>query len=432
MRYELFVARRVAAKGEQSFSRLILRIATIAVAMSMTVMICTTALVAGFQNEISSKIFGFWGHIHITDANIYQSLLEAKPIPKDQDFYPHLDTIGRVEYLEVREVMGRPVERWTQTNGGIRHIQTFALRPGIIKAGDQIEGIVLKGVGPDFDWKFMEQFMVEGDRISAPDSAASDDILISRQTADRLQVGVGDRFTITFVTENSQQLQRRFDVSGIYKTGLEEYDRKFALVDLGKLQQLMGWDENQVGGFEIFVDDIEDLEPITEYIYLEELPNNLFAESIRKKLPEIFEWLALQDVNEIVIISLMVVVAIINMITALLILILERTNMIGTLKSLGASNWSIRQIFLYYAARIIAVGIIWGNVIGIALCLAQKYGKFIKLQEENYYLSYAPIDLNPWLILLLNVATLVITVLFLVVPSYLVTRIDPIKAIRFK
>ena len=432
MRYEAFIARRVAAQGEQSFARLIIRIATVAVAMSMTVMICTTALVSGFQNEISSKIFGFWGHIHITDANIYSTLLEARPIDKHQDFYPHLDTIDQLEYIERREVLGREVERLVTTNGGIRHMQVFTLRPGIIKAGDEIEGIVLKGIGDDFDWQFMEQFMVAGERLNLEDSTAAEGILLSRQTADRLKVDVDDRFIITFVTDDSQQLQRRFTVRGIYKTGLEEYDRKFALVDIRKLQQLMGWSENEVGGFEIFVDDIDDLGPITEYIYLEELPSNLFAQSIQSKLPEIFEWLALQDVNEVVILSLMIVVAIINMITALLILILERTNMIGTLKSLGATNWSIRKMFLYYAARIIGRGMLWGNLIGFGLCLAQKYGKFIRLQEENYYLSYAPIDLNLWIILAVNVATLVITLIFLIVPSYLVTRIDPIKAIRFK
>lgn len=432
MRYEAFMARRVAAQGEQSFARLIIRIATIAVAMSMTVMICTTALVSGFQKEISSKIFGFWGHIHITDANIYSTLLEARPIDRDQPFYPHLDTLRHVPYIEVRRFLGQEMERLTQTRGGVRHIQVFTLRPGIIKAGDQIEGIVLKGIGADFDWQFMEQFMEEGTSLTLDGEEASEGILLSRQTADRLKVDPGDRFIITFVTDNSQQLQRRFTVRGIYKTGLEEYDRKFALVDIRKLQQLMGWREDQVGGFEIFVEHIEDLEPITDYIYLEELPSTLYAESIRRKLPEIFEWLALQDVNEVVILSLMVIVAIINMITALLILILERTNMIGTLKSLGATNWSIRKIFLYYAARIIGRGLLWGNLIGLGLCLAQEYGRFIRLQEENYYLSYAPIDLNLWVILLLNVATLIITLVFLIVPSYLVTRIDPIRAIRFK
>ena len=328
--------------------------------------------------------------------------------------------------------MQMQIKKEQVTKGGIRHIQTFALRPGIIKAGSEIEGIVLKGIAEDFDWQFMAQFMVKGDTIAWVDSLASNQILLSQQTAKRLKVDVDDTFTITFVSENSEQLQRRFTVSGIYKTGLEEYDRKFALVDIRKIQQLIGWTEDQVGGFEVFVDHIDDLDALSEYIYLEELPSSLFAESIRKKLPEIFEWLALQDVNEIVILSLMVVVAIINMITALLILILERTNMVGTLKSLGSSNWSIRKIFLYYAARIISVGVLWGNAVGIGLCLVQKYGKVIRLQEENYYLSYAPIDLNVGIIVLLNVATLLITLLFLIIPSYLVTRIDPIKAIRFK
>ncbi|MCO6480935.1 MAG: ABC transporter permease [Phaeodactylibacter sp.] len=435
MNFERFIARRVAASGQQSFSRLILRIAVAAVALSVAVMICSNALISGFKKEISTKIFGFWGHIHITDTDINRSLLEAYPISKDQPFYPALDTIGRLEYLQQEEWFGYRVERRKETKGGIRHIQVFAIKPGIIEAGKkkdkEIEGIILKGIGEDFDWAFMDQYIKRGRAINLPDSAMSDEILISDQTAARLQVDTGDTFIVHFV-QQGEQLKRRFTVSGVYRTGLEEYDQKFALVDIRQIQRLLGWDADQVSGFEVFIDDIDDLAPITEFIYFEELPPDLYAETIREKLPEIFDWLDLQDINEVVILSLMITVAIINMITALMILILERTNMIGILKALGSNNWSIRKVFLYYAAYIIAVGLFWGNFIGIGLCLLQDRFEFITLSEENYYLSTAPIDLNFWPILLLNLGTLAVTLFFLIIPSYLVTSISPVKAIRFK
>ena len=435
MRIETFIARRVSASGQQSFSRLILRIAVVAVALSVAVMICANALIAGFKQEISSKIFGFWGHIHITDTDINRSLLEAFPIEQNQPFYPHLDTLRRVEYFYTENWFGQSVQRLGRSKGGVRHIQVFAIKPGIIEAtkkdGKDIEGIILKGVGQDFDWEFMGQYIKRGRPLDMPADEMSRDILISEQTASRLQVDTGASFIVHFV-EKGEQLQRRFRVSGIYRTGLEEYDRKFALVDIRQIQRLLNWREDQVSGFEVFIDHIDDLDLLSEYIYFEELPSDLYAESIRHKLPEIFDWLDLQDINEVVILSLMVIVAIINMITALMILILERTNMIGILKALGTSNWSIRKIFLYYAGYIIVVGLFWGNFIGIGLCLLQDHFEFIKLSEENYYLSTAPIALKLWPILLLNLGTLLVTLAFLVIPSYLVTNISPVKAIRFK
>lgn len=430
MNFSYFIARKVALSGERSFSQLIIRIAVVAVAVSVAVMIATNALVAGFKKQISSKIFGFWGHIHITDTDISTSLLEAYPIKINQSFYPHLDTVKKVRFIENQSFLGFEWQKETQTHGGVSHVQVFAVKPGIIKSKSQIEGILLKGIGKDFNWKFMRQYLQEGDTLTLSGATASSQILISRQTADRLRLGVGDDFIVHFV-QGGNQLKRRFEIAGIYKTGLEEYDKVFALIDIRQIQRLLGWQPDEVGGFEVFIDDISDLQPITEYIYTEQLPNNLYAETIREKLPEIFEWLDLQDINEIVILSLMIIVAIINMITALLILILERTNMIGTLKALGSSNWNIRRIFLYYAGYIVIVGLFWGNLMGIGLCVLQDQFELIKLSEENYYLSVAPIEIQFWNVLLINIGTLVVTLLFLIVPSYLVTRISPVKAIRF-
>lgn len=430
MNFSYFIARRVAITSQGSFSRLIIRIAVVAVALSVAVMIATNALIAGFKKEIGDKVFGFWGHIHITDTDISTSLLEAFPIKTKQPFYPYLDTIKNVEYYETRNFLGYEWERLTKTKGGIRHIQVFAIKPGIIKAKSEIEGILLKGVGKDFEWDFMERYLVKGQKLTLTDTSMSSDILISQQTASRLRIDVGDSFIVHFV-QGGEQLKRRFTVSGIYKTGLEEYDKIFALVDIRQIQRLLGWQEDEVSGFEVFLDDIEDLSIITEYIYYEKLPNNLYAETIRDKLREIFEWLELQNINEVVILTLMVVVAIINMITALLILILERTNMIGTLKALGATNWNIRRIFLYHAAYIVIVGLFWGNLTGIGLCILQDQFELIKLSEENYYLSVAPVQLKLWSILIINIGTLLVTLVFLIVPSYLVTSISPVKAIRF-
>ena len=438
-----FIARRVALSEQKTFSRLIIRIAIAAVAISVAVMIVATALIAGFKEEIRAKIFGFWGHIHITEPNITHSLVDLAPIDMNQDFYPKITEVGPISFFEDDEFMGREFSREKMTKGGINHIQVFALKPGMIQFKDEIEGIILKGVGPDYDWTFLEKYIQEGRPLdlaantatttdSLPGGDISKEILISRQTADRLQIGIGDEFIVNFVEEKGSQLKRKFTVAGIYKTGLEEYDRKFALVDIQQIQRLMRWKSNQISGFEVLLDNIEDLEAFDEYIFYDIIPNNLYSESIRKKTPEIFDWLDLQNVNEVVILGLMITVAIINMMTALLILILERTNMIGTLKALGSSNWDIRKIFLFYAGYIIVMGLFWGNLIGLLICFIQDKFELIRLSEADYYLSVAPVHVNLWTVLVLNLGSLLIILLFLIIPSYLITRISPVKAIRFK
>lgn len=436
MNLPYFIAKKVASTNKQSFSGLIIRIATVAVALSLAVMIVSTAVISGFKHQIGEKIFGFWGHIHIThisSCQINRSSAEAVPIASNQDFYSAIDTIGRVEYEENWTLFGveLPWVRVRKTAGGIKHAQAFALKPGIIKTKKEIEGIVLKGVGRDFDWSFFDKFIVEGERLHLSDTAVSNEIIVSKQTAARLELEVGDEFIFHFVQEG-EALRRKFKVVGFYKTGLEEYDRKFAIIDLRKAQELLNWDSTQVGGFEVYVDDLGDIEVLADYIYLDYLPNDLCSVGIRSKYPAIFDWLALQDINEVVILILMLIVGLINMVTALMILILERTNMIGTLKALGQSDWGIRSVFLYHAARIILVGLFWGNLVGIGFCFLQEKFSLIKLSEENYYLSEAPVELNAWTILLLNLGALVSIMLFLLVPSWLVTRISPVKAIRFK
>jgi lipoprotein-releasing system permease protein len=421
-----YIARRIAFAGGKNFSRLIIRIAVVAVALSVAVMIAASALIAGFKTEISRKIFEFWGHIHISDT-AYSLSFEPKPIALNQDFYPSLDTVQSIP-LPLLNQMGASSGK---THGGIRHIQAFAHKPGIIRTKTALEGILLKGVGKDFDWTHLSPYLLEGRGINLEDTVVSKDIIISKQTADRLQVGIGDKFVVHFVKERDQ-LRRVFQVCGIYKTGLEEYDRKFALCDLRHVQNLLGWNSDQVAGFEIWLDDLRDLDLYNQYIYDEVLPPELLAVSIREKFPSIFEWLELQDYNEVVILALMLAVAIINMITALLVLVLERTNMVGILKALGAPNNSIRKIFIYHAAVITTLGMFWGNLIGLCFCFLQDKYHFIRLNEADYYLSYAPVKIN-WLTMAgINMGTLAITLLFLLIPSLVVSSITPVRAIRFK
>ncbi len=402
-------------------------------ALSLAVMIIATSVIAGFKHQIGEKIFGFWGHIHITSTMINRTTGEAVPINIHQSFYPSLDTIASIGYRENFTLFGMefPFEVERTTKGGVRHIQAFSLIPGIIKTKDQIEGIVLKGIEDDFDWSFFKKYLIEGEPLDPNDPDSKRGIILSRQTADRLQLEVGDPFLFNYV-KDKEPLRRRFKVQGIYKTGLEEYDLKFALVNINEVQQLLGWENDQVTGFEVFIEDLSDLEVITDYIYFEEIPGELYAESIRSKYPNIFEWLALQDINEVVILVLMVIVGLINMITALMILILERANMIGILKALGQTNWGIRKTFLYHAGHIILTGLFWGNLLGIGFCILQEKTGLVQLSEENYYLSTAPIEINVLTILLLNIGAMIVIMLFLIIPSWLVTRISPVKAIRFK
>ena len=366
-------------------------------------MLIATALVAGFQNEISSKVFGFWGHIHITKYGFGRSF-EDNPIEKNQPFYPAMEV------------------------DNVRHIQVFANKPGIIKTEDQIEGIILKGVGDDFDWNFFDQYLVEGRVFDSGDSVAPREVLISTQTANRLRLKIGDDLNVYFI--QTPPRIRSLIVCGIYNSGLEEYDKYYALVDIRHVQRLNDWDDKQIGGFEVYIHDVDKLNATADYIYYDVLGPNMLAQTIKEIYPNIFDWLSLQNMNEVIILVLMVLVATINMITCLLILILERTNMIGILKALGAGNWAIRKIFIYKAAYILGLGVLIGNVLGLGLCLAQKHFHLIHLPQESYYVSVVPVDLNFYTIMLLNIGTFIICISALLLPSYLASKITPIKAIR--
>lgn len=424
MAYEPWVARRLMTSGGGGFTRIILWIATGAVALSVAVMILSMALMTGFKSEITRKMFGFWGHIHISDPRSIRSY-EALPFRYDTAMIESIRSIRQVMPTDEAIREGEPN---VSSMGGVHHVQAYIYLPGIITHENQMEGIVLKGVGDDFDWQSINQYR-EGD--AAWTGIASDEIIISRVTADRLKLAIDDKLILHFVREG-KQLQRRFIIKGIYKTGLEENDAKFALASISRVRDILGWDSTQVSGLEIAIDHIQDLDMITEYIYQDEIPAHLYAENIREKFPSLFEWLELQDINTVVIIGLMLAVAMINMITALLILILERTQMIGILKSIGARDTSIRQVFLWFAMLITGGGILLGNLLGLGLAWVQDHYRIIRLDEKDYYLDYAPVMVMPWHLLLINVGAMVIIGLCLIAPSYLVTRVNPVKTIHFQ
>ncbi len=421
--YEPWIARKLMSSGGGGFTRIILWVATGAVGLSVSVMIISLALMTGFKQEITKKMFGFWGHIHISDPRSIRSY-EALPFDYDTALVNSLRAIRQVEMENVE--YDQPVHNLI-SKGGVRYVQAYIYLPGIITHDEQMEGIILKGIGEDYNWNNINQYRETSTMWS---SLNPDEIIISHITASRLLLKEGDKFIVHFVREGNQ-LQRRFVIKGVYKTGLEENDTRFALASIDRVRDILGWQPNQISGLEIAIENIDDLNLITEYIYQEEIPRHLYAENIREKFPSLFEWLQLQDINTIVIIGLMLAVAVINMITALLILILERTQMIGILKSIGAKDASIRQVFLWFAMFITIGGILIGNILGLGLAWLQYKFRLIKLDEADYYLDYAPVMVLPWHLILVNAGALIVIGLCLIAPSYLVSKINPIKTIHF-
>lgn len=409
-----------------------MKFAIASVALCIAVVILTSAVITGFKNEITNKIFGFWGHIDITNHAVKRNY-EAIPIDKDAFYVDSIKAIKQASWQKYVDGTEGKILNTITSKGGVSHLQSVCMMPGIIKTKSDFESIIVKGIGDDFNWENLESFIIEGTKLDLTQEEMSNGILISDVTANSLQLDVDQEIILTFLKpDERKQIPRKFKIAGIYKTGLQEYDKRFALADIRKVQQIFGWEENQVMGMEVFVENLDDLNIINDYIYLDVLPGQLYSETVRDKFPAIFSWLELQNINEYVILSLMTIVSIINMITALIILILERSQMIGVLKALGSTNWSIRKIFLIKSFHVIKWGLIIGNIVGLVVCLIQKYFKVIKLNEENYYLSSAPIELNIPHILFLNLTVVTIILLFLIIPTFLISRISPVKVLHFK
>lgn len=372
-------------------------------------MLVSFATGMGLQDKIRDKIAAFNGHITISSYDNNNSGNSINPISKNQDFYPEFKNVD-----------------------GIKHVQAIAVKAGVIRTETDFEGVAVKGVGADYNWDYFKEFMVEGE---LPDYTAelNEEILISQYIADRLGFDVGDKvITYFWRDENSQNpLLRAFVIKGIFNSGFQEFDELYLIADIRHIQRLNKWEKDEIGHFEIFVDDFDQLNQKGNEIY-EKTDSFLDTQTIQQKYYSIFEWLDLFDFNIALIIGIMILVAGINMITALLVLILERTQMIGVLKALGSSNWSIRKIFLYNAGYLIVKGLFWGNLIGLGLLFAQKYFKFIPLNPETYYVTEVPVYIGLEYILAVNIGTLLLCMLMLLLPSYIISKTSPVKAIRFE
>ncbi len=410
MNLEYFIAKRlITAKGRKStISAPIIKIAIAAIAIGMVMMIVSIATGIGLQEKIREKVSAFNGHIIISNFDDNQSQGSVMPIFTHQDFYPKFTTVD-----------------------GINHIQVVASKAGIIRTESAFEGIIFKGVGKDYQWKNIREYIVSG---KIPDCAnqLNNEIVISQYLANRLNLKLGATFNTFFMKEGNNQLPnlRVFKVVGIYNSGIQEFDASYIIGDIRHVQRINKWQPDQVGAFEVFVDDFTQIKSKGEEVY-EQTNSTLDTQTIAEKYYYIFEWLQLFDFNIIVILIVMIAVATINMVVALLVLILERTQMIGILKALGANNWTIRKVFLYNAFYLMTRGLFWGNLIGIGLLLIQKYFGIIQLNPENYYVNEAPVYFNWMYIVALNIGTIIICLLVLLIPSYIITKISPVKAIRF-
>ncbi len=392
----------------KTFSRSFVRIAIVSVALGVVMMILSDAILVGFQRAIRNKIAGFSGHIRVSPLAGNDSW-EQQPVAN------YADWLAEIKASE-----------------GVRHAQVYATKAGIIQANSQVEGVVLKGVGADFSWDWFDDQMLEGASFRVSDTLKkSNAVLISKYLSNRLSLHLGDLVAVWFVNNNATTRGRRFVVSGIYETGLAEFDQLYALCDIRHIRKLNNWKEDQVAGVEVFATDFNAIDELNARIY-QMLPYDLDARSIKDLYPQMFDWLALQDTNVVVIMVLMILVAGITMIATILILILERTRMIGVFKALGISNNSVSRIFIYHAIRIFGRGLLWGNVVALSLALIQRYTGLVTLPQESYYVSTVPIVIHYGHILLINVGTALICAAMLILPSRIIARIDPVKSIRME
>ncbi len=416
LNFELFVARRIFSDREnkRKFSRSIISFALFGIAFGVMIMILSVAVVTGFKKEIRDKVIGFGSHIQLVNFDSNSSF-ETVPVNKNQVWLDRLNSLV-----------------------GIKHVEVFATKPGIIKTGDEMMGMVLKGIGPDFDWSFFRENLVEGQIFAVNDSSSTDKVLISKQVSLLMKLKVGDPVFCYFLNDQAtDQRMRKFSVSGIYQSSLEEFDKLFVLADIQQVRKLNGWQPDQVSGFEIAIDNFDKLAEMTKIVkgltvyYTEKDSVLMRPVSITSKYPQIFDWLNLLDMNVWIILTLIILVAGFNMVSGLLILILERTSMIGTLKAVGSTNQSIRKVFLYLAFFLVGRGMLWGNITGIGFCLIQSYFHIFRLDSASYYLEYVPVNLKFMHLLLLNAGTLIVTLAMLVVPSWYISKISPDRALRF-
>lgn len=411
MNYEFFIAKRIIGTKayKSSISAPIIKIGIAAIAIGIIVMMVAIATGIGLQQKIRDKVVAFNGHVTITNYDSNNSQESIVPISKNQDFYPEFKSVD-----------------------GIAHIQGVITKFGVIRTETDFEGVYLKGVGADYNWDYFKEFLIDG-QLPDYSEKRNEEVLISEYLANRLQFKVGDKFQMVFAKDDPEKLPNiiTYNVVGIYSSGFQDLDAQYILGDIRHLQRINRWEDDQIGNFEVFINDYNDLEQKGREIY-KNTPSTFNTQTVTDKYYSIFEWVKIFDKNIYGIIGIMILVAGINMITALLVLILERTQMIGILKALGSSNWSIRKLFIYNASYLILLGLFWGNLIGLGLLFAQKYFKLFPLDPSVYYVTEAPVYISFGYIMALNIGTLVLCLLMLLVPSYIITKISPVKAIRFQ
>jgi lipoprotein-releasing system permease protein len=405
------IAKRIAFNKQQSFSRFIIRLSVAATAVSIIAMIITLAFVNGFQEKVADKIFGFWGHIRVQKYETGKSLIsEELPLTKNT-----------------------AVENSLATTPGVVSYQSFATKSAVLESNTEIEGVLIKGIEKNENHTALKKFLVAGKWIQFADSLYSKETIVSDAVAKQLQIKLNDTIKVHFVSTNAdaQKTYRKLVVVGFYHTGIDEYDKLFMIADINLIRRINNWEPNQIGGYEVFVDQYQHLDAISSTLS-NALPSEWMSKSIREIYPNIFDWLDIQDVNRNVVFIVMGIVALINLITCLLILMLERTNMIGLLKSMGATNWTIQKIFIVYASFITLSGVGFGLIIGVGICLLQQATGLITLDEASYYITVAPIKMIWWQVAAVCAGTSVVCFISLFLPTLLIPKVSPVKAIEFK
>ena len=393
-------------KDEAGGTPILVRIARIGITVGIAVMLISVSVVTGFQHAIRDKVAGFGSHITIANYDNNESL-EPVPIP------------GNPPYLNQLKALP-----------GVEHVQQIATKAGILRVNDEIEGIVVKGIGADFDWDFFQKNLVEGNIFPTSDTAKSRNLIVSKDLCDRLNLKVGDPVQVFFIQKNDR-LVRKFKITGVYKTGFADFDRVYVLADIAHIRRLNEWTSDQTGVLEVKVEDFELMSPLADQIE-EIIGFDQKASTILEQKPWIFDWLNLLDMNAIIIIVLMLIVSAINMVSAMLTLILEKTQVIGILKTLGMDNKSLKKIFALGGVKIASWGFIWGNMLGIGLLAFQYFTHAVQLDETNYYVSYVPVNLDIRNFLLVNLISLIMLAISIYLPLFILYSVSPLKAIRYK